>query len=83
MDGRQNTCQLGRGGLAVLNVVLSPMPTYYMSIFIVPYWVSDKIDRIRRKFLWQVVDKPGNKYHLVSWAKCVDPNERGIGNHKP
>ncbi|WMV37015.1 hypothetical protein MTR67_030400 [Solanum verrucosum] len=44
------------GRVTLINSVLDAMPTYMMSLFPIPVGVTDRLDRIRRKFLWQ-----GNK----------------------
>ncbi|WMV18940.1 hypothetical protein MTR67_012325 [Solanum verrucosum] len=44
------------GRVTLINSVLDAMPTYMMSLFPIPAGVTDRLDRIRRKFLWQ-----GNK----------------------
>lgn len=48
--GEEDSCLLG-GRLILLNAVLSTLPTYYMSYFILPWWAWQKIDRIRRRVL--------------------------------
>lgn len=46
------------GRLILINFVLDSLPTYVMSLFLIPAKVVKKLDKIkmRRKFLWQ-----GNK----------------------
>jgi hypothetical protein len=44
------------GRLILMQTILSAMPLYYMTIFMLPKNVISQIDKIRRKFLWQ-----GNK----------------------
>lgn len=46
------TQHLSRGGcLTLVNSILSPIPTYWMSIFRLPTWVLKKLESIRRDFL--------------------------------
>ena len=40
------------GRLVLINSVLSALPIYWMSMHLFPDWVIDKIDKIRRDFLW-------------------------------
>lgn len=39
------------GRLVLINAVLSAIPTYFMSVFKMPAWVIQEIDKTRRKFL--------------------------------
>ncbi|KAG5598738.1 hypothetical protein H5410_030108 [Solanum commersonii] len=41
------------GRLTLINSALDALPTYMMSIFRVPTNVVDRIDALRRNFLWQ------------------------------
>lgn len=49
-----------------LNAVISALSLYYMSFFILPQWVRERIDRIRKRFLWGGSEESDRKYHLVS-----------------
>ncbi|WMV33279.1 hypothetical protein MTR67_026664 [Solanum verrucosum] len=64
------------GRLTLINSVLDALPTYMMSLFPIPPGVINRLDSIRRKFLWQ-----GNKerkgYHLVKWKKVI--NDKRVG----
>lgn len=44
------------GRLTLVNSVLSAIPTYWMSIFRLLCWVSKRIDRLKRDFLWSSPD---------------------------
>lgn len=41
------------GRIVLINAVLTTMPIYYMSVFDMPKWILENIDKIRRDFLWQ------------------------------
>lgn len=41
------------GRLILISSVLDSLPTYVMSLFPIPAKVVKKLDRLRRKFLWQ------------------------------
>lgn len=42
---------ISRGGrLLLMNSVLSSIPIYFMSVFLLPKWVLNRIDKIRRRF---------------------------------
>lgn len=68
----------GRGTL--INATLSAMLIYFMSTFILPKWLTKKIDKIRRKFLWH-----GHKENqqqvgymsLIAWDIVITPKNRG------
>ncbi|XP_019267660.1 PREDICTED: uncharacterized protein LOC109244948 [Nicotiana attenuata] len=58
------------GRLTLINSVLDSLPTYMMSLFPIPAGVTQRLDRLRRSFLWQ-----GNKekrvVHLVKWKSLT------------
>jgi len=64
------------GRLTLINSVLDALPTYMMSLFPIPPGIINRLDSIRRKFLWQ-----GNKerrgYHLVKWKTVI--TEKRVG----
>jgi hypothetical protein len=68
------------GRLALLNSVLTTLPIYYMSAFLLPKWIIIKIDRVRRRFIWQ-----GNKEAqgqkrpvcLANWTLITTSKELG------
>ena len=57
------------GRLVLLNSVLSSIPVHYMSVLRLPQWVLNKIDKIRRRFLWKGASEHGTGYHLANWQK--------------
>ena len=61
------------GRLMLVNAVLSSILIYWMSSFMLPQQVIQKIDKKRREFLWRG-DKPCYRIHcLVSWDKVCQP----------
>lgn len=72
--------------LTLINFVLNSMLTYMMSLFPIPVGVTQRLDNIRRKFLWQ-----GNKekkvYNLIKWKEVIlskvqgGPGIRNLKNH--
>lgn len=69
---------LSRGGrLVLVNAVISSLPLYHMSFYILPSWVINRIDQIRRAFLW----KGGKTSHgissLVKWEEVCKPRQMG------
>jgi len=73
---------LSLGGRATLiNSVLDALPTYMMSVYPMPASVRDRLDAIRRNFLWQGNCDPNkHKFHLVKWNEVlVSKKEGGLG----
>jgi len=56
------------GRLTLVNSVLSAIPMYYMSVYKLPSWVEERIDQIRRNFLWgRSTNIKG--YNLMNWGE--------------
>ena len=55
----------------LLKSTLSSLPTYFLSLFTIPTYVANKIEKLQRDFLWG-----DSKIHLVGWEKVCAP----IGN---
>nr|KAJ0203637.1 hypothetical protein LSAT_V11C500259620 [Lactuca sativa] len=67
------------GRLALAKAVPGNLPTFFMSIFVVPTGVIDTLERIRRKFIWS---KEYDKKCIcwVAWEKLISPwSVGGIG----
>nr|CAD1841683.1 unnamed protein product [Ananas comosus var. bracteatus] len=75
---------LSRGGrLILLNSVLSSLPTYFCSVFALPSWVINEIDKIRRGFFWKGKNKTNGFHCLASWNQVCRPlNVGGVGIRK-
>lgn len=77
LAGWKGNC-LSRGGrLTLLNSVLTSLPLYYMSYFRLPQWVIQKIDQIRRGFLWKGAVYAHGSSSLISWETVCTPRDRG------
>ena len=64
---------LSKGGrLTLVKSTLSSLPTYYLSLFLIPVAVADRLERIQRKFLWRSSEECF-KYPLVAWEKVYLP----------
>jgi len=61
----------------LVNPILTAIPTYWMSIFLLPKWVIKTIDRMRRDFLWSGPDFLHNKIRLISWTRLCRTSEQG------
>lgn len=69
---------LSRGGrLVLVNSVLYSIPLNYMSYFILPNWVIDHIDKIRRAFLWKGSNEVKGGLCLINWAQVCRPKSQG------
>ncbi|KAG5616309.1 hypothetical protein H5410_016133 [Solanum commersonii] len=64
------------GRLTLINSVLDSIPTCCMSLFPIPSSILKKMDRLRRRFLWE-----GNilthKYSLGKWQSVTQPKTQG------
>jgi hypothetical protein len=65
------------GKLVLTNVVLSSLPIYFMTAFILPKWVIGEIDAIRRNFLWKESHANSKKMHLANWSIVCRPKSKG------
>lgn len=65
------------GKLVLLNSFLSAMPTYLISMFILPNWVRERFDKIRRRFLQKGLSRPQKGYYLVEWGQVCQPKDHG------
>ncbi|WMV56044.1 hypothetical protein MTR67_049429 [Solanum verrucosum] len=66
---KANYLSLG-GRVTLINSVLDALPTYVMSLFPLPAKVEERLDKLRRDFLW-LGNKEGKKIHLVKWQTAL------------
>jgi hypothetical protein len=76
LDGWQSTSLSYGGKLILFNACLSCIPTYAMSMYLLPKTVVKKIDIVRKRFFWQGGANK-RKYHLVKWAVITKPKKKG------
>ena len=70
------------GRLILVKSTLFSLPTYYLSLFVIPVAVADRLECIQRKFLWGS-SKECFKYPLVAWEKvCLPIVWGGLGIRK-
>lgn len=70
------------GRLTLVQVVLSNLPTYYVSLFQAPICVCKTIKKPMRDFLWEGTKKNGAS-HLVRWDIVIAPKSiGGLGSKK-
>lgn len=65
------------GRLRLLNIVVSLMPTYFLTVFHLKKWAMKRIDKIRRGFLWKKAEQAHGGHCLVWWAKVQKPKKLG------
>ena len=70
---------LSKGGrLTLLKSMLFSPPTYVLSLFTIPTYVANRIEKLQRDFLWG-----DSKTHLVGWDKvCTPIANDGLGIRK-
>jgi len=73
---------LSKGGrLTPLKSTLSNLPTYYLSLFPIPVGLANRLDKLKRGFLWGGIGDEA-KFHLVNWNKiCTLLHSDGLGVH--
>jgi hypothetical protein len=71
---------LSKGGkVTLIKSTLSNLPKYFLSLFLIPASVANRIEKLHRDFLWGGLSEEF-KYHLVSWSKvCSLIFEGGLG----
>lgn len=69
---------ISRGGrLQLVNSVISSIPIYFMACFQLPKWVINRLDRIRRSFLWGKNEENKTGISLLNWGMVCLPKEWG------
>ncbi|WOL02704.1 hypothetical protein Cni_G11423 [Canna indica] len=81
LDARLSSWQgklLSRAGrLVLINSTISSLVAYLWSVFKVPGWVVNMIDKKRRKFFWSGTDATSSGRCLVRWDSITRPLEAG------
>ncbi|XP_071708944.1 uncharacterized protein [Rutidosis leptorrhynchoides] len=65
-----------RGRLTLVKSVLGSLGTYYLSSFIAPKKVIDKLESLRSNFFWGGNDH-SHKMHKIKWRTVLNPHEDG------
>jgi hypothetical protein len=62
-------------------MVISAMPTHFLTVHKMAAWTIKEVDHFRRSFLWrgQDTDKVRGGHCLVKWKCCIRP--RKLGGH--
>jgi hypothetical protein len=68
---------LSKGGrVTLIHSTLSSIPSYYLSLFLIPVSVANKLERLQRNFLWNGMGDE-TKFHLVNWHRVCSPIKAG------
>jgi hypothetical protein len=63
--------------LEMVNVVLSSLPSYYMSIIKLSSGAINQINKFRRTYLWKGLELSSSKPSLASWKMIQRPKAMG------
>lgn len=64
------------GKFTLIKLVLASLPTYYLSLFVIPILVAMLIEKMQRRFLWEKW-KGLDSWHLVAWDEVCKPMQFG------
>jgi hypothetical protein len=68
---------LSKGGrVTLIKSTLSNLPTYFLSLFLIPASVANRIEKLYRDFLLGGLGDEF-KFHLVNWSKVCSPISKG------
>lgn len=82
MEGWKGKLISREGRLQLVKSVISAILIYFMMCFKLPQWVIDRIDVIRRGFLWGKNDKESRPISLICWSTvCFPVQNGGMGLH--
>ena len=65
------------GKVILMNSVLTSLPIYQCSVLLAPKTITNRINELLRRFLWEGGRNCEEKLHLVSWDKVTRPNMEG------
>ena len=64
--------------MTLLKSTFSSFPTYFLSLFTIPTYMANRIEKLQMDFLWG-----DSKNHLVGWDKVYAPiSNGGLGIRK-
>jgi len=65
------------GKIVLINSVITSLPIYQCSVLLAPKTITNKIEEMLRRFLWEGGRNNEKKMHLVSWDKIKKPRLEG------
>jgi hypothetical protein len=81
LSGWNKLFLLKGGWLTLLKNTLSSLPTYYLSLFTVPIYVANRLEKLQRHFFWG--SKEEFKFPLLAWDRvCTPITMGGLGIRK-
>lgn len=70
-------CYLSKGGrLTLIKAVLTSIPVYFMSLYVIPKMVAQYIEKLLGNFLWKGEDED-RRQHLVAWVQVYTLKQKG------
>jgi mannosylglycoprotein endo-beta-mannosidase len=75
LDGWKGAVLSIGGRTMLIKACLSSIPTYCMSMYLLPKTIVKRMDRTRKRFFWPGGTK--KKYFLVKWSKISRPKKKG------
>lgn len=70
------------GNEVMIKSVLETIPTYFMSLFLLPSSLGDEIQSLINGFWWGGGGAPGKEIRWLSWDKlCIDKEHGGMRYH--
>ncbi|XP_060972489.1 uncharacterized protein LOC115717814 [Cannabis sativa] len=61
----------------LLKTVVQSLPTYAMSVFLLPLGTCDKIERLMSRFWWKTTSSKGNGLIWMNWNRLSQPKDAG------
>jgi len=65
------------GRLQLTNSILTALPMFAMSSYLLPKTIVEQIDKFKRHCLWRGADTNSKKPPKAAWPKCCLPKEEG------
>lgn len=68
------------GRLILVKAVMDNLPIYWLNLHKIPTSVCERLERIRRDFIWGHINAKDNtrrKLHLTKWGNICKPKEQG------
>jgi hypothetical protein len=72
LQGGRGYIYLRGGKVTLIKSTLSNLPTYFLSLFPTKVGVAQRLEKLKRDFLWSGMGEE-LKFHLVSWPKICEP----------
>ncbi|KAM6542808.1 hypothetical protein CsatB_007255 [Cannabis sativa] len=67
----------GAGKEILLKTVVQSLPTYAMSVFLIPLGTCDEIEKLMARFWWKTSSSKGNGIIWMNWDRLSLPKDEG------